>query len=269
MYKCLIFFLFVPALFAFMDTDMDGVDDIMDQCPGTSITDLVDIKGCSIESLVSPHHYDIVIGGSYSQMNPKTLEKTDTYTKSLSADYYYKNYSVQVSTSHITSKSSSSNDNGMGDTIVSAGYFLEITSDLSARIGAGVVSPTYKSTFNNNNNTDYITSLNLTYSMDKLNLFTGYNYTKNNDDDVPDAVTNQNTHAINIGAGYSITDKLYMNGSYSRSDSTSKDTADTESVSLMSSYSLDEHWFTYASYAYGLNDVTSDHDISINLGFRF
>lgn len=268
MYKYLVFFLLVPALFAFMDSDMDGVDDIVDQCPGTSITDLVDIKGCSIESLESPHHYDIVIGGSYSQMNPKTLEKTDTYTKSISADYYYKNYSVQVSTSHITSKSSSSNENGMGDTILSAGYFFAITPDLSARIGAGVVLPTYKSIFNNNN-TDHIASLNLTYSVDQLNLFAGYNYTKNNDDDVPDTIAYQNTHAINIGAGYMITDKLYMNGSYSRSDNPSKGAADTESVSLTSAYSLDEHWFISASYAYGLNDVTSDNDIWINLGFRF
>lgn len=268
MYRFFIFFLMAPALFAFIDMDMDGVDDSVDQCPGTSITDLVDIKGCSIESLVSPHHYDIVIGGSYSEFNTNSNHKTDTYTKSLSADYYYKNYSVQVYTSHVTSKSHLSNDNGMGDTTISTGYFFNIQPNLSARIGAGIVLPTYKSTFNNNN-IDYMASLNLTYTMDKVNLFAGYNYTKINDDDIPAIVEYQNTHGISAGVGYSVTDKLYMNGSYSRSDSTTKDTTDIERVSVMCSYSLNEHWFTYTSYSHGLSSSTSDTDVSVNLGYRF
>lgn len=257
-----------PFLFAFVDLDIDGVDDSIDQCPGTLITDLVDIKGCSIESLVSPHHYDIVVGGSYSEFNTNSNKKINTYAKLLSADYYYKNYSAQVSTSHSASKSDSSNDNGMGDTTLSAGYFFNIQPNLSARIGAGIVLPTYKSTFNNNN-IDYIVSLNLTYAMDKVNLFAGYNYTKNNDDDIPYTVAYQNVHGISAGIGYSATDKVYMNGSYSRSDSTLQNTADSESISLMSSYSLDEHWFTYAIYAYGMSASTSDNYVSVNLGYRF
>lgn len=268
MYKFLVFLLMVPALFANIDADLDGVPDNVDQCPGTLITDLVDIKGCSIESLVSPHHYDIVVGASYSQLNSNSNTKTDTYTKLFSADYYYKNYSAQISTSHSTSKSHSSNDNGMGDTTIAAGYISNIQPNLSARIGAGIILPTYKSTLNNNN-TDFIASLNLTYTMDKVNLFAGYNYTKNNDDDVPNAVTYQNAHGISAGVGYLVNEKLYMNGSYSRSDSTSKNTADIESLSVMGSYSLNEHWFTNASYAYGLSRSTSDHSVSASLGYRF
>ncbi|MFA6189319.1 MAG: transporter [Sulfuricurvum sp.] len=268
MYKFLVFLLIVPALFANVDTDMDGVDDIVDQCPGTLITDLVDIKGCGIESLVSPHHYDIIVGASYSQMNSNSNAKTDTYTKSLSADYYYKNYSAQISTSHSTSKSASLNDNGLGDTTLAAGYIFNIQPNLSGRVGAGIVLPTYKSTLNNNN-TDYIASLNLTYTMDKINLFAGYNFTMTNDDDIPNTVVYQNAHGMSAGVGYSVNEKLYVNGSYSRADSTSKNTEDTESISMMGSYSLDQHWFTSASYAYGLSDSTSDHYLSANLGYRF
>ncbi|HQS66732.1 MAG TPA: hypothetical protein PLM93_06050 [Sulfuricurvum sp.] len=44
--------------------------------------------------------------------------------------------------------------------------------------------------------------------MDKLNLFAGYNFTKNNDD-ISDIVEYQNMHAISAGVGYSVTDKLY------------------------------------------------------------
>jgi hypothetical protein len=83
--------LFSLSLFAFNDADLDGVEDSVDQCPGTSLTELVDISGCTIKDLASPHHFDLIMGASYSQISP-IQERTDTYTASLQADYYYKNF---------------------------------------------------------------------------------------------------------------------------------------------------------------------------------
>ncbi|NOZ89733.1 MAG: hypothetical protein GXO60_00445, partial [Epsilonproteobacteria bacterium] len=48
-------FLLVPLLlFAYIDSDLDGVSDEHDLCPNTPITDIVDINGCTIEKLVIP-----------------------------------------------------------------------------------------------------------------------------------------------------------------------------------------------------------------------
>ena len=55
-------FLIIQAttLVAYSDFDLDGVEDIHDNCPNTSMTDLVDINGCTIKSLKSNHHFDII-----------------------------------------------------------------------------------------------------------------------------------------------------------------------------------------------------------------
>ena len=35
------------SLLAYEDSDLDGVEDKLDQCPNTSFSDLVDIRGCT------------------------------------------------------------------------------------------------------------------------------------------------------------------------------------------------------------------------------
>jgi hypothetical protein len=37
------------VLFAYVDSDMDGVEDKDDLCPNTLMTDLVDLNGCTIK----------------------------------------------------------------------------------------------------------------------------------------------------------------------------------------------------------------------------
>lgn len=272
MYKYIGILLIAPAVFAntdpSSDLDFDGVPDVLDECPATLITDLVNIQGCTIESLVSPHSFNISFGTSFSQLNTNSNNKTDTQTQSLSAGYNYKNYSLQASTSYSSSKSNSLNDNGMGDTTLSAGYLHYITPNLGARFGAGVVIPTYKTSLNNNH-TDYIASLNISYSMDRFNVFAGYNFKKSNDDDVPNVFTYQNTHGFSAGVGYSAASKLYISGTYSKADNSVQTSEDTESVSIAGSYSIDENWSANASYIHGLSKSTSDHNVSFNIGYRF
>lgn len=268
MYKYLLFFLMVPALFAYTDSDLDGVDDTIDQCPNTSIMDLVDTKGCSIESLQSQHHYDIVIGGNYSQMDYTTNEKTDTYTSTLQVDYFYKAFSLQASTSYFSSKSDSYSDSGLNDSTLSAGYSIDASENLRIKLGIGLILPTYNSALNNNK-MDYLSSINATYSIDKLNLFAGYSFTVNNDKDIANVVAYQDAHAYSAGLGYYLTSKWYMSTSYYNSDSTTKNIENIENVSLYSFYSIDEHWFTNITYAYGLSDSTSKHYASLNIGYYF
>jgi len=265
----LIFFMTMPVLFAYIDSDMDGVDDPTDQCPNTPITELVDIKGCSVEALKSPQHYDIIVGQNYSQTDYNTNEKTDTHSTTLQLDYFYKNFSAQLLSAYYSSKSATYSDSGLTDTTLAGYYLLPIRYDFSIRVGAGVLLPTFDSSFNNNN-TDYLAAISATYSIDRVNLFAGYNFTKINDDDIPYYnITYQNTHAYNAGVGYYLNNKWYASVSYYQADGIYTAMEDIKSASLYNFYSIDKNWFTTLSYAYGLSDSASDHSASLRLGYNF
>lgn len=260
--------LMMAALFAYTDSDLDGVEDGIDQCPNTPITELVDINGCSIESLKSDHHYDIVIGESYSQTDYTTNEKTDTYMTTLQVDYFYKNISLQASTAYYTSQSDSYSDSGMSDSILAAYYLIPLNENFRIRIGAGAILPTYDTSLNNNN-TDYLAALSASYSVDRFSLFAGYNFTKINDDDIQNVATYRDTHAYNGGLGYYLTSKFYCSLSYYQAETIYEGLEEIKNVSLYGFYTLDENWFTSFSYAYGLSDTTSDHSASLRLGYFF
>jgi len=282
--------LFSLSLLAFNDADFDGVEDSVDQCPGTSFTELVDISGCTIKNLASPHHFDVIMGASYSQISP-IQERTDTYTASLQADYYYKNFSLQASTAFYDSESSAVSTSGMTDSFIGAYYQFRPVNAFSIRLGGGAILPTYESDFNNNN-TDYTISASLSYLFNDFNLFGSYSYTMINDTDFSydefDASGNilgetdvyyQNTNAYNIGLGYYPTSRLYTSIAYNSSDSiynklvststgtTTQDSLDTVSTYLF--YTINKNWFATGSYAYGLTDNASDHYVSIRLGYYF
>ncbi len=260
--------MFSVSLFAYSDSDMDGVDDSRDKCPNTPLTDLVDINGCTKKSLVSPHHFDIIIGANYAGSNYASLNQTDTYSSSLQVDYYYKNFSLQASTSYYKTDGDGYSETGMNDSFVGASYQFKPTKELSLRIGAGALLPTYDTSLNNNN-TDYTASLNVSYTLGKVNLFGGYIYTMINDDDIAGTVAYQNTNAFSGGLGYYVTNKLYLSGAYNTSDSIYTGVEKIRTVSAYGYYSISQHWFSTFSYAYGLSDSASDNAASIKLGYYF
>lgn len=259
------------SLFAYVDSDMDGVEDSVDRCPNTPITDLVDAKGCSKESLVSENHFDIVIGASFGQTNYALTPNTDTYATTAQVDYYYKDFSLQASTSYSSTTSSGYSESGMNDSVVAASYMLHPANDLSIRLGVGAILPTYDSDLNNNN-TDYTASMNISRNIGNATIFAGYSYTMINDTDVvnaTDTVYYQDTNAYTVGAGYNFTPKLYANLSYFQANSIYKGVQDLKSVSTYIFYSIDTNWFFNLSYTRGLSDSTSDNYGSIGLGYYF
>ena len=265
----LLFFMTITVLFAYVDSDMDGVIDNTDQCPNTPILELVDIKGCSLQALKTSHHFDLVVGESYSQIDYNTNEKTDTYATTLQVDYFYKNFSVQALTAYYSSKSASYSDNGLTDSTLAAYYLIPISNNFRMRVGAGVILPTFDSSLNNNN-TDYLAAISGTYSINRLNIFAGYNFTQINDDDIPDyQITYQDTHAFSGGLGYYMTEKWYSSVSYYQADGIYTSMEDIKNASLYNFYSFNKSWFTTLSYAYGLSDSASDHSVSLRLGYNF
>ncbi len=270
-------------VWGYSDLDMDGVEDSVDQCPNTSLLELVDIKGCAIKNLGSPHHSDVILGASYSQINPTTQEKTDTYAASLQADYYYKAFSLQLSTAYFDSESSITSTKGTTDTFLGAYYQFTPFSTLNVRLGGGLLLPTYDA---DNNLLDYTASASLSYLLNNFNFFGSYSYTIINDETVnyidinnnPVSISYANTSGYNVGVGYYLTAKLYTSVAYNSSDSiyekiitgTAVDTVESlNTASAYLFYTLTEHWFTTASYAYGLSGSASDHYVNVRLGYYF
>jgi len=272
--------LLASSLMAYSDSDMDGVDDAHDKCPNTPLMDLVDINGCTIQKLTPPkndHHYDIIVGANYTGSNYVSTPSTATYSTSFQFDYYYKDFSLQASTSFYTTDANDGySDSGMNDSFIGAAYNFHPSKELTLRLGVGVLLPTYDTSLNNNNS-DYLASLNVSYTMGKANIFAGYIYTQINDDDVlitlrdgtQYSVYYQNTNAYSLGLGYYLSNKLYVSGAYNQTQSIYQGTDDAKTLSGYAYYGIDAHWFMNFSYAYGLNDVASDHAASIKLGYYF
>ncbi len=285
MQKVLSVFIFCTlSLFAYSDIDLDGVDDAIDRCPNTSMLELVDMHGCTIQNLEGEHHFDVIMGVSYSQMDPTTQEKTDTLATSIQADYYYKSLSLQITTAYFNSESSVSSS-GLTDTFVGAYYQLNPVNALSLRIGGGLLLPTYDAGYDNNN-IDYTASASISYLLEEVNLFGSYSYTMINDTDAnyldvngnPVSISYQNTSSFNAGLGFYPTNRLYLSGAYNQSQSIyNKIVTDTgsssveplETASAYLFYTIDKHWFTTAGYAYGLSDSASDHYLGLRLGYYF
>ncbi|WP_353661935.1 DUF3187 domain-containing protein [Hydrogenimonas sp. SS33] len=267
------------TLFAYSDMDMDGVDDSVDKCPNTPITDIVDANGCSIKSVITENHFDLILGLAYSQYNYRLNDESDTWTTTAQVDYYRNDFSMQLSTSWYRTDSGDYDDSGMNDTTLAAYYRFNQMAwapNLTVQLGAGVIFPTYNAQFDNNN-ADYMGVVNLNYDIDKTTLFGSYSYTYIGDDDVsytdaagnPQRIEYQNVNAYSLGAGYHFTPTFYASASYYRSDSIYKSVEDIESLSLYGFYSIDAHWFLTGSYAYGLSDSTSDHYAALRLGYYF
>ncbi len=258
-------------LYAYTDNDMDGVEDSIDKCPNTPLMDLADINGCSTKSLVSPHHYDVIVGLNYSDSDYRSsdgsLNTTDTLATSLQVDYYYKQLSIQASTSFFKTDGSGYSDSGLYDSFLGASYRLDKINDLSISLSAGVILPTYDSELDNNN-MDYTSSVSLSYALKNLNIFGGYTLTLINDDDVGD-ITYQNTNAFNAGIGHYLNSKVYMSASYSFSDSIYNGLEDIETATVYGYYSIDKDRFATLSYSYGLSDSASNNYLSLRLGFLF
>ena len=255
------------SLCAYVDTDMDGVDDSIDRCPNTPLTDLADISGCSTKSLVSPGRYNIIVGLSYSDSDYRILKATDTLATSFQIDYYYKQFSFQVSTSFFTTDGSGYSDSGLYDSFLGASYMLGKIDNVSVSLSAGVILPTYDTELNNNN-IDYTTSVNLSYALKNMNIFAGYTLTLINDDDVGE-ITYQDTNAFSGGIGYYLNKKLYMSASYNLSNSIYNEVEDIETATVYGYYSIDKDRFTTLSYSHGLSDSASDTYISVRFGFIF
>jgi len=259
MYKIIKLLLLLSiTLVAYTDMDMDGVDDKSDQCPNTSLTELVDLTGCTIKELKSPHHFDISMGYNYSKETNSTIN-----TSSIQADYYYKNLSIQLSSSFYNSEIDSIKDSGQNDTYLNVYYQLRPTDKLLLRVGGGVALPTYD---NSNNKTDYSLALYGAYSYKKISILGSLGYTIIGD--IDDNLTSyNNTRFYNIGLGYYLSNSLYSSISYNNITTVYNGSEDINSISFYNYYSINNHWFLNLNYIYGISDLAIKNSIGVKVGY--
>jgi len=264
MYYLFWFFLILHvSLFAYSDMDLDGVEDTYDSCPDTLFSDLVDERGCPIHSLVSPHHFDIITGLSYGQHDEYTLQESDALSLSLQADYYYKDFSAQLSVSTYSFE----DESALNDTTLSIFYKFSLLQTLSLRLGSTIILPTYETGLNNEA-TDYAGSAELIYTFEDNTLFSGFSHTFVNDTDV-ETIIYQDTNAFSFGYGHYFSSKFYASVAYYYADSIYRDIESIQSTSAYMYYAIDDNIFTTFTYSYGLSDSANDHYAGLRIGYYY
>lgn len=264
MQRIICFFLLLPLLlFSYSDSDMDGVEDSDDSCPGTLFSELVDATGCPTLSLVSPHHYDLIAGLSYAQYNQYTLQESDTLNLSVQADYFYKRFSAQITLSSYSYE----DETALNDTTIGVFYNVSLLHSLDVKLGTSIILPTYKTGYDNEA-TDYALSSQLIYSFKESSLFMGYAHTIVNDKDT-DTLSYQDSNAFNLGYGHFFTSKLYASTAYAYSDSIYSDIESIQNISAYLYYPLYDSLFMTVTYAYGLTESTNEHFASLRLGIFY
>lgn len=260
----------VTTLFAYTDSDMDGVDDKYDKCPNTPLTDLVNTDGCTISKLKQDFNFDIIYGVNYADSNAQLVNNIHVPSASLRLDYYYKNFSVQASTSYYVAIDKNNNaTTGMYDSYLGAAYQFKPRSDVILNVGLGAILPTYHSQ-TLNNKTDYKAYGTISYMKNKASVFTGCSYRITDDKAIGNALYSyQNTASYNIGAGYYMTDSFYMSAAYNNTNSIYAGLNNLETASIYGYYSINERRFFIFSYAYGLSNTANPNSITALMGYYF
>lgn len=260
MYKAILtLLLFSSVLFGYVDNDMDGVDDSEDLCPNTPMFDLVSLNGCSKTKLqnISIHHFDIIFGKSYSNDKGNSFNTT-----AFQANYYYKNFSLQFSTSYLISQLANPNTQGEKDSYINLFYKLKFKKSLLIYIGAGINFPLLKV---NNNSADYSYSISLKYIINNFFLLSGLGYTKIGE--IDHSTMYQNTHYYSFGLGYHITKKTYVSLNYYQAKNIYHQLEDINTLSIYLHYGLDAHWFIGINYSRGLNKDTIKNNLGVRIGY--
>ncbi len=264
--RTILFSMLIPlTLMAYHDSDLDGVADEHDLCPNSSLTDIVNQEGCTIEKLTLPKsqtqdHFDLIMG---LNQTTTTYQNDTQLSQTLQLDYYHNRITATLQTLHYQ-------EDGMGDTTISLFYQLPEYGQLRVRMGASVILPTYDTAWNNNQ-TDYRLLASMQYPIQKLNLFAGGSYTFIGDEDINTTRTQlklQNNHNYYLGLGGYFIPKLYSSLIYSNTSSIYQEGETIKTLSLFGYYMINTHWFTQFGYTQGISDNASDQ-LNLSVGYYF
>jgi len=251
-----VFFLFFTFTVnaAYLDDDMDGVENGDDLCPNSALTDIVDERGCVVEKLTfkQEHRFDIILGYKYAKVN----EEYSQSGQSLSLGYHYSNFSAYFYTSNYDINNGES---GIDDSSLSFYYRLN-KNDFSFSLGAGVYIPTYDSA---GNKSDYFVKTRVTRYVGLYDFSIDIGHTFMHDEGTRD------TDTFSLSSGYLASEKSYFSISYTNQNSIYEDERNLQSISLYAGYFFNEKLFLSTTISGGLSESATDFSYSLNVGYRF
>lgn len=255
-------------LFAYSDSDMDGVEDHEDKCPNTQFDELVEYDGCSKSGNDKKFNYTLVLGTRYAQKNYSSQLDGDTHYLYVQNDISYLKWNFGAVISYYRSSNQDGAEYGLDDTLLTLSYETISNEFFSISLGVGVILPTYKSTYHNEA-TDYILTLDTLYLLNNQNyLFANYIYTFVQDSDIQNIVY-QDTQSLQLGVGFTPNQKHSYTIAYSRSESIYRDIETIEELRLGTSMAIDKNFFGGITYDYGLSKSASAHAFGCYLSYSF
>jgi len=247
-----------------IDSDIDGVIDEFDECPNTPFLTEVNSKGCTVSIILFPEDskndsWDIDINyGINNDLDMLNISKK--HSLAIQSNYYVDDWIYSFRTSghynntHYVVK----------DTILKVKKRFKLKEYLKLYIGGAVRLPSYNYL---GNNIDYTIYLSATYyPVEKVSLFVGLNYTFINDE--PLIAPLKDTTNFYIGGGYFYNKDLYMNISYTYTQSKFKNSEADNAIMTTIFYQITDKWFTSITYSHELYEKAVDNSINLHLGYN-
>jgi rhodanese-related sulfurtransferase len=191
-----LFVLVSTMLFAYSDSDIDGVDDSIDLCPNTDFDILVDENGCP-QSKYFPGKIIFQIGSdtSFNEID-ETISNLNIYTNYMIKEW---NFSISNSNYQVTNLANDMTDN---DLFLTAGYTF-VKDNIRTRFSLGTkFDLSSRDSSDEERDNDYYASMNIEYFFkEKQNVFFYYSYTISGDSDKIDY---SNFQSISAKQAYSL-----------------------------------------------------------------
>ena len=247
-------------LFAYVDNDLDGVEDSIDYCPNTSFDELVNEKGCPLNDKI-PGKLILQIGSdiSFNQIDD-TVSNLNLYV-----NYMLKNWNISLANTsyYITNLSNDTTENNL---YLTAGYSY-IRGKTRTRFSVGSKFDLTNNDAANRRDNDFYASINFEYFINnQQNIFFYYSYTLSGDSTTVDY---ENFNSLSLGYGYSISDNCYTAFSYNYANSYYPDFDDYRALSWFTSYSFNKSFYGTFNYAHTFDNTSYAHIVTFNLGVYF
>ncbi|MHC3993323.1 hypothetical protein ACXWTF_00680 [Thiomicrolovo sp. ZZH C-3] len=251
------------------DSDLDGVPDTLDKCPGTAFDMTVGADGCAPDT-GSTVSFLAGIGMGYATGKYGGTETVDSLSTDAMAALYAGDFYVTgiVSYYHYGTADptvADSKDGGLSDTFLGAGYAFGLTENLFLTPGVHLKLATAEEGTGTGEN-DWGGSLVGLYRFSALDIFAQYGYTVTGDS----ATTEYPDIAFgSAGVTFYSTPASSLSFSYDYSESYIQGTPDLRSLSVLGIFPLYDTLSLKVNYSLGLSDSASDHAAGVMLFARF
>ncbi len=247
------------SLFAYSDSDFDGVSDSKDLCPNTSFDAMVDHNGCPKSKNITLLLGEELSSGTYGGTESVTTDRTTAYiayNKGLWA------YSVSGSTS--STASTTSITSGVGDIYTSLSYHGLGTKDrlLSLQVGAKIATADLELGTGENDYNIRLSSV----KMDKtLSYLSSIGYTMTGDSST---ISYNELVSVSLGLGQQVNKAFYLSASVNYASAYIEGADESMSLTAYLAYAPSDTWFVTSSYTLGLSDAVADHSVNLSIGAK-